>query len=133
MSSHHTAVWLDHNDARIFHLTSDGPDDPIVHAVVTSPTAHTKLHRKLGSDDGHRAPESQPYYHAIALALADADEVLVLGPATAKQALIAHARMHDPQLAARLVGVETVDHPTDRQIAALVRRYYEQRRPIARA
>jgi hypothetical protein len=30
----------------------------------------------------------------------------------------------DPALEARIVGLETVDHPTDRQIVAYVRQYF---------
>jgi stalled ribosome rescue protein Dom34 len=126
MSNHHAAVWLDHNEARIFHVTASAFDAAVVHSVVTSPKAHTQLHRRSGSDDGHRAVENRPYYHAVSQALADADAVLVLGPSTAKLELIKHAHRHDPKLEAKIVGVETVDHPTDGQIAALVRRYFKE-------
>jgi stalled ribosome rescue protein Dom34 len=126
MSNHHAAVWLDHNEARIFHVTASAFDEPIVHSVVTSPTAGTQLHRRSGSDDGHRAAETQPYYRSIAEALTGADAVLVLGPSTAKLELIKHAHRHDPKLEAKIIGVETVDHPTDGQIAALVRRYFKE-------
>lgn len=120
------AVWLDHNEARIFHVTARAFDDPVVHAVVTSPKAHTQLHRRSGSNDGHRAAENQPYYRAVAQALAEADAVLVLGPSTAKLELIKHAHRNDPKLEARIVGVETLDHPTNGQITALVRRYFQE-------
>ena len=126
MSNHHAAVWLDHNEARIFHVTAGTFDEAVVHAVIPSPTAHTQLHRRSGSDDGHRAAENQPYYHAVAGALADADQVLVLGPSTAKLELIKHAHRRAPKLAAKIIGVETVDHPTDHQLAALVRRYFKE-------
>jgi stalled ribosome rescue protein Dom34 len=124
MSNHHVAVWLDHSEARIFHVTASAFTDPVVHSVVTSPSAHMQLHRRSGSDDGHRMAENHPYYQAVTEALADADAVLVLGPSTAKLELIKHAHRHAPKLAANIVGVETVDHPTDRQIAALARRYF---------
>jgi stalled ribosome rescue protein Dom34 len=126
MKNHHAAVWLDHNEARIFHVTPSAFDEAVVHLVVTSPHAHTQLHRRSGSDDGHRAAEDQPYYRAVTEALADADAVLVLGPSTAKLELIKHAHRHAPTLEAKIVGVETVDHPTDGQIVALVRRYFKE-------
>ena len=125
MVTHHAAVWIDHNEARIFHVTGDDFDAAVVHAVIQSPSAHTQLHRKSESTDGHRAKENQPYYHAVAQALADADEVLVLGPSTAKLELIKHAHKRDPKLEARIVGVETVDHPSDRQLAAHVLSYFK--------
>jgi stalled ribosome rescue protein Dom34 len=124
MSNHHAAVWLDHNEARIFHVTASTFDEAVVHAVIQSPKAHTQLHRKSGPTDGHRAAENRPYYHAVAAALEDADAVLVLGPSTAKLELIKHAHRRDPKLEAKIIGIETVDHPTNGQLAALVRRYF---------
>ncbi|MFO0760011.1 MAG: hypothetical protein U0359_26235 [Byssovorax sp.] len=117
----HLAVWLDHNEAKIFHVTSQSFEE----AIVASPKAHTQLHRKLGSDDGHRAPEDDRYYEEIARALGEATEILVLGPATAKLELIKYLHHKDPKIAERVVGVETVDHPTDRQLVAYIRTYFK--------
>jgi stalled ribosome rescue protein Dom34 len=120
MSTHHAAVWLDHHEAHIFHTTASTLDE----VVVESPRAHTQLHRKSGSDDGHRVAEDQRYYRDVAGALTDAVDVLVLGPATAKLELIKYAQRHDPRLGEKIVGVETVDHPTDRQLIAYIQRYF---------
>ena len=68
MSHVHVAVWLDHNEAKIFHVTSKSFEEATVH----SPKEHTQLHRKSGSDDGHRAVEDERYYHDVAKALGDA-------------------------------------------------------------
>lgn len=121
MSHHHVAVWLDHNEARILHVTPEMFDE----ATIESPGAHVQLHRRSGTDDGHRAHEIPRYYDEVALALRDADEILVLGPATAKLELIKRVHSHHSDLVSRIVGVETVDHPTDRQIATYARRYFE--------
>jgi stalled ribosome rescue protein Dom34 len=121
MSHRHIAVWLDHNEARIFHVTRKTFDE----ATIPSPGAHVQLHRLSGTDDGHRAREIPRYYQEVAQALRDADAILVLGPATAKLELVKHIHAHHPDLVARIVGVETVDHPTDRQIATYARSYFE--------
>lgn len=121
MSHVHVAVWLDHNEAKIFHVTSKSFEEATVH----SPKEHTQLHRKSGSDDGHRAVEDDHYYHDVAKALGDATEILVLGPATAKLQLIKHIHRHDAALADKIVGVETVDHPTDGQLMAHCRSYFK--------
>ena len=49
----------------------------------------------------------------------DADSILILGPGEAKGEL--NARLVRDGLGNRIVGVETVDKLTDRQIAAIVR------------
>ena len=71
-----------------------------------------------------RQPEDKDYYHAIAEALKGANEILVVGPAQAKLQLIKHIHAHDPDLADKIVGVETVDHPTDGQLVAYARKYF---------
>ena len=119
---HHAAVWLDHNEAHVFHTTAVLTFDE---SIIESPKAHTQLHRKSGVGDGQRATEDQHYYREVAQALAEAEDVLIMGPATAKLELIKYAHRHDPKLAAKIVGVETVDHPTDRQLAAHVRKYFK--------
>jgi hypothetical protein len=124
MTHHHAAVWLDHNEAKIFHVEKDAHDKNVIH----SPKEHTRLHRRSGpgAEAGHRAPEDPHYYREIAQALGDAEEILVVGPATAKLAFIKHVHTHDRALAPRIVGVETVDHPTDGQLVKYIRQYFEK-------
>lgn len=122
MSTRHVAVWLDHNEARIFQITRNS----FTEETLSSPHAHTKLHHHAGATTSGHAKEDQHYYHEIAKHLADAEEVLILGPANAKHELVKHIETHDHTLKSRIVGVETVDHPTDNQIAAHARKYFKK-------
>jgi len=61
----------------------------------------------------------------VAHALEGSDEILLVGPSTAKLKFLRYAYAHDPALAARVVGVETVDHPTDGQLLAYARTYFK--------
>ena len=123
MTTHHAAVWLDHNEAHVFHITAETYDEATIH----SPKAHTRLHNKAGAAGtaGHRAVGDPHYYHEIAAALRGSGEILVLGPATAKLELIRHIHKHDRELEPKIIGVETVDHPTDRQLVTYARRYFD--------
>jgi hypothetical protein len=56
--------------------------------------------------------------------MASAKEVLVVGPGSAKLELIKHVHAHDPAVSKKIVGVETVDHPTDPQLLAFAKRYF---------
>lgn len=125
MAYYHAAVWLDHNEAKIFHVAAESYDE----STILAPKAHTQLHRKSGpgADSGHRAPEDQHYYHEVAKALDGAEAILVCGPSTAKLQLIRHVHKHDPKLEPKIVGVETVDHPSDRQLVAFIRDYFRQK------
>ena len=65
------------------------------------------------------------FLQAVAQSIADAGAVLVTGPANAKTELVKHISQHDPRLMKIIVGVETVDHPSDGQLVAYARRYFK--------
>jgi hypothetical protein len=49
-----------------------------------------------------------------------------VGPSTAKLDFSRYLHKHDPALEARIVGIETVDHPSDGQLVAYARKYFER-------
>ena len=51
-------------------------------------------------------------------------EVLIAGPGSAKTELVKHIEQHDPTLKKKVVGVETIDHPSDGQLVAHARKYF---------
>ena len=120
MSNRHVAVWLDHTEARIFHVDAASFDA----AQIAAPQHHVHRHPKVTAEHEHPV-DAQKYFHEIAHALEKAEEILILGPSTAKLAFIKHVHRHDHALVPKIIGVETVDHPTDGQLAAYVRRYFE--------
>ncbi|NBX56626.1 MAG: translational machinery protein, partial [Betaproteobacteria bacterium] len=117
MSHYHAVVWLDHVQAHVIHFS---PDD-VERFVVQPHHPHHKLHSTAGTLGDGRAPEDKDYYHRVAQALQGAQEILVVGPAQAKLHLVKHIHAHDHALVPKLIGVETVDHPTDGQLVAYAR------------
>jgi stalled ribosome rescue protein Dom34 len=120
MSHYHAVVWLDHNEAHIMHIS---PDD-VETSVVKPAVPHRNLQRKRGSVSGSRQPEDQHFYHEVVEAMSGATEVLIVGPGHAKLELIKHIHAHDPKIADKVIGVETVDHPSDAQVVAFARKYF---------
>lgn len=120
MSHFHAVVWLDHSEAHVMHVS---PDD-VEKSIVKPAKPHQHLHAHAGITGSGRAPDDQAYYHHVVEALAGASEILVVGPAQAKLQLIKHIHAHDPAMAAKIVGVETVDHPSDGQVVAYARKYF---------
>jgi stalled ribosome rescue protein Dom34 len=117
----HAAVWLDHHQARIFHVDLESFDEQTLRA----PAHHLHRHPK-GASESHAHPDDERRFFAeIAKALASSEEVLLLGPSTAKTAFVSYARDHVPGLAGKIAHVETVDHPTDKQIVARVRDHFK--------
>ena len=118
----HAVGWLDHREARVFHLNETDVEKLTIHPE----RPHRHLHHKagaIGARQGHAA-EDESYYHEVAAALADAGEVLVVGPGQAKLALLRHLHRRAPDVERKVVGVETVDHPTDGQLVAHARHYF---------
>jgi stalled ribosome rescue protein Dom34 len=123
MNNPHTVVWLDHQEAHVFHI---GPES-FTEASVLSAHPHRRLHRKSGpgAESGQRAKEDHAYYEDVTTALSSSEEILIVGPAAAKLELVKHIHRRRHDLVQKMIGVETVDHPSDRQIVAYARRYFE--------
>ena len=122
MQNYHAVVWLDHHEARVFFF--DRHDFKEVDVATTKPNSH--LHHKAGSMTGKKVPEDQDFFHHIVEAMKPAMEWLILGPGLAKNELVKHIAKHDHGLKERVLGVETVDHPTDHQIVAHARAFFRE-------
>ena len=119
MFNHHVAVWIDHKEARIFHVGKETFNEE----TVKAPHAHMHRHSHATKDHTHPA-DAQHFFHDVAKALETATDVLVLGPSTAKLELMKHLQKHDPKQAEKIIGIESSDHPTDGQLVAQVRKYF---------
>lgn len=121
MKAHQSIVWLDHQEARIFGVD---PERLQVEAV-SAPEHHLHRHPK-GSTAEHQHPgDTAHFFRHIATVLRDSDAVLLVGPSTAKLQFLRFLAKQDHQLEAKIVGIETVDHPTDRQLVAHARHYFD--------
>jgi stalled ribosome rescue protein Dom34 len=119
MKTRHAAVWIDHDEAKIFHVHPETFDV----SKVQAPHAHVRRHEATTHERNHPADE-QRFFRDVVHALEGAEEILVVGPAQTKLELMKHVREHEKALAARVVGVEAVDHPTDGELVAHVRKYF---------
>jgi stalled ribosome rescue protein Dom34 len=117
--SRHVAVWIDHHEAKIYHIDAKSFEA----SEVLAPGRHVRRHPTVTAEHNHPSDAKQ-FYDAVVDALADAQAVLVVGPGSAKLELIKHVHKHHSALEPKIVGVETVDHPTDGQLVAHARRYF---------
>ena len=114
-------VWLDHNDAEVFHL--DGKN---------SPKQHLKKHgRDSAASHAHGGAKIEPhderYYHEIAQALKEADQILILGPGLAKNHFRTHLEKHyHSSIFSKIVGFENTDKLTDNQILEKARGFFKE-------
>lgn len=113
------AVWMDRDEARVFEVGARFGE-----SWFYSPSHHVHRHPHL--DDEHR------FFRDVAGALEGADQVLVVGPSVTKLRFFRYVQKREPDLERRIVGLETADHPTARQLVAHVREYFPQRPAPAR-
>ena len=117
----HAVVWIDHAQAKIFHVGLTGADEVTLHPHL--PTRH--LHHKASSlGSGHAEPDKD-FLTQVTEAISDAGEILIIGPAGAKTELAKFIHAHHPAIGKRIVAVEAADHPTDRQIIAYAKQHFK--------
>jgi stalled ribosome rescue protein Dom34 len=119
--SKHAIVWIDQAEARVFHVDPDNFDESTIH----SPKHHVNRQPKGRDGTEDHPDDAKRFFREVAHALEGSDEILLVGPSTAKLKFLRYAYAHDHALQASVVGVETVDHPTDGQLLAYARTYFK--------
>jgi stalled ribosome rescue protein Dom34 len=117
----HAAIWIDHKEARIFHIHPDRIDE----SIVCAPQHDIHKHPKGPEGVKERPNDAKRFFHDVAQALDETDEVLVVGPSTAKQDFLRYVHEHDRALETKIAGIKTVDHPTDGQVVANAKKYFK--------
>jgi hypothetical protein len=121
MSASHVVVWLDHSEAHIIAFGRETSEAPV---IIHSGHKHEHQHHRADSVGSGRAAEHPEYYDHIVQKIRDNREWLIVGPASAKLALIKHVTKRHHALLDHVIGVETVDHPSDGQLLAYARKYF---------
>ena len=117
---YHAVVWIDHAEAKV--MSFDAND--VHETAVRQATPHVHVHHKAGVTGAGKNKPDQHFLRTVADSLREFREVLVVGPGTAKTEFADFVHGHDRELGAKIVGVETVDHPTSGQIVAYARKYF---------
>jgi hypothetical protein len=120
MAHSHAVVWIDHAEAKL--LSFDAND--VQQATVHPANPHVHVHHKAGvTGPGKSGPDAK-FLGDVANSMRAFRELLIVGPGSAKTELAEFVRAHDRALADKIVGIETVDHPTSGQIVAYARKYF---------
>lgn len=117
--SKYTVVFIDHKESRIFRLQRNTTTASMIRAP------HFIHRHPKESDRAKDHPdESRRFFQEVAHSLADAEGIVIVGPSTAKLEFLKYVQKHDHLLEAKILGVETVDHPTDGQLVAYAKQYF---------
>lgn len=120
MSYNHVIIWLDHREAHVIHFDSESTKME----TVKTKSNQLHLHHKRGSVGNGNLGSNADYLREVMDAIQNDNEILVVGPGSAKTELKDYISTHDPRIAKKIVGVETVDHPTDGQLLAFAKKYF---------
>jgi stalled ribosome rescue protein Dom34 len=125
----HAVVWIDHLEARVFHVQRETVGHPQPEAIdettILSPQHAIHRHPKGRGEAKEHPDDAKRFFREVARSLDGADAVLIVGPSSAKVEFLRYVQDTDRTLQAKVVGIETVDHPTDRQIVDYARRYFK--------
>jgi len=122
-------LWIDHREAIVVFIADDGEETKRIESGMEK---HVRFsggnESEEGSADDQRdrqfAGHLNKYYDDVVSNIHDAESILLFGPGEAKGEL--EKRLAAKGLGGRIVGVETVDKMTARQIAAKVREHYRK-------
>ncbi len=117
----HAVVWIDHQEAHVIHFNPGAAEALVIHSTL--PNQH--LHHKRGEIGAGRVGADAHYFKQVEAALVGTGEILITGPANAKDELVKHLRTHAKALADHVVAVETIDHPSDAQLLQMARKYFK--------
>jgi hypothetical protein len=128
-------LWIDHRKAIVVAITDKGEEIGLIISKTEkqlrrsgdSPLKGPYESQLVPADDSRqraRTGHLKIYYDAVIACIGDAESILIFGPGEAKGELKKH--LAKKRLGGRIVGVETVDKMTDRQIAAKVRKHFAE-------
>jgi stalled ribosome rescue protein Dom34 len=118
---HHSVVWIDHREARVFHFS----EDEVNRLVVRPDDPHVHIHHKAHAIGSGHSPEDKAFLSDVVDAISSSKAILITGPGVAKTALVKHVARYAPTMMAHVAGVETVDHPADKVLLAHARAYFK--------
>lgn len=121
--SKHVAVWVDHKEARIFSLHPESTDE----STILAPLHNIHHKHPTGREGAKEHPDdAKRFFHEIGRGLEGAEEILLAGPGAAKLEFLRYLQNHERALEPKIVGIETVDHPTDKQFVAFAKKCFKR-------
>jgi len=128
-------LWIDHKKAIIVAVTDKGEETGLIISKVEKQLRRSSDSPLTGLYESYQVPESDSrqktftghlniYYDAVIACIRDAEAILIFGTGEAKGEL--KERLERSNLGGRIIGIETIDKMTDRQIAAKVGKYFQK-------
>lgn len=122
-------IWIDHRKAVIVIVSDQGEKTQQIESDMEK---HVRFSGGSRSEQGGGEDQQDrqftghlnTYYDEVITHLGNVESILIFGPGEAKGEL--EKRLASKGFGGRVVGVETVDKLTDRQIAARIRQHFQK-------
>jgi len=118
-------LWIDHRKTVIVTVSGETEDTMQIASDVGRHVRYSGAAQAVSGEDQRDRRFSDhlsKYYEEVISRIRDAESILIFGPGEAKGEFV--KRLQSEGLGGRIVGIETVDKMTDRQIAARVRQHF---------
>lgn len=113
MPTFHAVVWIDHQEAHVMQFDHDH-----VQAQRIKSRSH---HKHQG-----KPHETDALFVDVASALEGVHEILLTGPGLARDQFRDWCKSNQASVAKAVVDSVASDHPTDPQIVAMARKYFQK-------
>jgi hypothetical protein len=111
-------VWIDDLYASI--LSMEAELEPV--STIRADRVDGQAKEPGSIESAVNAPNG--YFDRVARAIDVADEILIVGPSATKLEFVKYMHKNDHSIDPRILGVETIAHPTDAQLAAFAKLYF---------
>ena len=129
-------LWIDHKKALIVAITDKEEETGLIISKIDKQLGRSGGIRSTSPYESQKVPADDSrerkltgqlnfYYDSVIASIREAESILIFGPGEAKGEL--KKRLKKNKLDQRIVGMETIDKMTDRQIAAKVRQYFQEK------
>ena len=120
MTLFHAVVHIDHHTAQVVQFDADHTQAQKIHE-------HPHYTRQHGSE----IRSEHEFFGSVCDALEGVGQVLIAGSHTAQADFRHYVEKHRPETGKKIVGWETVDHPTEAQLLALARHCFVKHEAMA--
>ena len=116
---YHAVIWMDHRLARVIHFDHERQ---VCAGAIHAHHTPAHLHHKANSIGSGHARVDAAFMRDIVLAVGNAGSILLTGPGSAKHDWQKYVQEHHPQVSARIVRVQPLDHLSDGELLAFARK-----------
>ena len=111
-------VFVDQEHAKIFELHPQKVEEHTLRR-------HEVRHHSGAEKGQNQQKNTDKFFHQVSGHLGSAHEILLVGPGVAKTHFKEYLEKHAHDIGKKVVGIDTVDHPTDGQIVALAKKFFK--------